>query len=399
MLVVIEAQVRWDTSGLLIPAKQRMRLLLEECASATRLGADIPPCSTVIAVLPQSPLLLTQTMSVAINPSSSLGFSRPLTQHVKRALSISNHNAQPVAFKVKTTAPKLYCVRPNSGRVEPGETVEVQVMLQAMKEEPPMNAKCKDKFLIQSTIITPDKENVPLQEMWSSEGNDEIHSQKIRVVYLPPEGQTVQEEDETQGNMSSMLSAGESRFETVKRIPPPSNGHILDDIAQPAADDHHGEPEVHVDAPSTPPAEEPVSQEEHVEVPTLVNVSVHQPPTPSPQPIHAVPSGPDLSLELAAKDKQLQQAMAEIERLRSLISTMPEPSTVAPSEFTTSSELRRRARSSVYSDDDDGASTLSPATEVGSYVSVDEPPPQDGVPLQVVIGITFSVFVITYLFF
>ena len=31
-------------------------------------------------------------------------------------------------------------------------------MLQAMKEEPPLNAKCKDKFLIQSTLLTPEKE-------------------------------------------------------------------------------------------------------------------------------------------------------------------------------------------------------------------------------------------------
>jgi hypothetical protein len=45
---------------------------------------------------------------------------------VKRSLQVSNPNSQPVAFKVKTTAPKQYCVRPNSGRIEPGEKVEVQ---------------------------------------------------------------------------------------------------------------------------------------------------------------------------------------------------------------------------------------------------------------------------------
>jgi hypothetical protein len=45
---------------------------------------------------------------------------------VKRSLQVSNPNNQPVAFKVKTTAPKQYCVRPNSGRIEPGEKVEVQ---------------------------------------------------------------------------------------------------------------------------------------------------------------------------------------------------------------------------------------------------------------------------------
>ena len=36
-------------------------------------------------------------------------------------------------------------------------------MLQALKEDPPLNTKCKDKFLIQSTIITPEKEALPVQ--------------------------------------------------------------------------------------------------------------------------------------------------------------------------------------------------------------------------------------------
>ena len=38
-------------------------------------------------------------------------------------------------------------------------------MLQALKEEPPLNTKCKDKFLIQSTIITPDKETLALSDI------------------------------------------------------------------------------------------------------------------------------------------------------------------------------------------------------------------------------------------
>ena len=40
-------------------------------------------------------------------------------------------------------------------------------MLQAMKDEPPLNSKCKDKFLIQSTMITPDKETMSLQDIVS----------------------------------------------------------------------------------------------------------------------------------------------------------------------------------------------------------------------------------------
>ena len=38
-------------------------------------------------------------------------------------------------------------------------------MLQALREEPPLNAKCKDKFLIQSTMITPDKETMALHDI------------------------------------------------------------------------------------------------------------------------------------------------------------------------------------------------------------------------------------------
>jgi hypothetical protein len=38
-------------------------------------------------------------------------------------------------------------------------------MLQALKDEPPLNAKCKDKFLIQSTLLTPEKEAKPSQDI------------------------------------------------------------------------------------------------------------------------------------------------------------------------------------------------------------------------------------------
>ena len=46
-----------------------------------------------------------------------------------------------------------------------GLTRRAQVMLQAMKEEPPLNAKCKDKFLIQSMLIPPEKAAIPLHDL------------------------------------------------------------------------------------------------------------------------------------------------------------------------------------------------------------------------------------------
>jgi hypothetical protein len=94
---------------------------------------------------------------VVLNPDKDLDFKRPFNLVVKQTLTVSNsHPTDAIAFKVKTTAPKQYCVRPNSGRIVPGGTTEVQVLLQAMREDPPADFKCKDKFLVQSIKIPTD---------------------------------------------------------------------------------------------------------------------------------------------------------------------------------------------------------------------------------------------------
>lgn len=123
-------------------------------------------------------------MSVEIDPVE-LGFRRPFTVEVGQLLKIKNPNTAPVAFKVKTTAPKQYCVRPNSGRIEPGHEVEVTVLLQAMKAEPPSDTRCRDKFLVQSIPITGDKEFTNVQQIWESVDKSSVQEKKIRVNWLP----------------------------------------------------------------------------------------------------------------------------------------------------------------------------------------------------------------------
>ncbi|MCJ1336761.1 phosphatidylinositol-binding protein scs2 [Bachmanniomyces sp. S44760] len=152
-------------------------------------------------------------MSVDLDPPE-LGFRRPFTHEVTQVLRLRNPHNDPVAFKVKTTAPKQYCVRPNSGRIEPGTQVEVQVLLQAMKEDPPPDARCRDKFLVQSVEITPDREmanvtaivrgpitlnagpkDIPNNIKWQNIEKISKHSiqeRKIRVSFLPAQEGTPQ---------------------------------------------------------------------------------------------------------------------------------------------------------------------------------------------------------------
>ncbi|KAF9880753.1 integral er membrane protein [Colletotrichum karsti] len=128
-------------------------------------------------------------MSVDIEPTE-LSFKRPFTVEVSQILRIKNPNQSPIAFKVKTTAPKQYCVRPNSGRVEPGQDVEVTVLLQAMKAEPPMDAKCRDKFLVQSVPITADKEFASIANILDQTDKASMTERKIRVNWLAAEDQS-----------------------------------------------------------------------------------------------------------------------------------------------------------------------------------------------------------------
>ncbi|KAJ2109309.1 phosphatidylinositol-binding protein scs2 [Coemansia sp. S142-1] len=125
-------------------------------------------------------------MALVYEPGDALAFNKPFKAVTQDMLRLTNKNNSPVAFKVKTTAPKQYCVRPNAGRIEPGESVEVQVVLQPMKEEPPVDFKCRDKFLVQSIQITPEMESMPMTELWAMverEAKSSINEKKLRVRY------------------------------------------------------------------------------------------------------------------------------------------------------------------------------------------------------------------------
>ncbi|KAM0242997.1 hypothetical protein ACHAP5_007028 [Fusarium lateritium] len=122
-------------------------------------------------------------MSVDIEPFE-LSFKRPFTTEVSQILTLKNPNPTPVAFKVKTTAPKQYCVRPNAGRIEAGQSFDVSVLLQAMKQDPAPDARCRDKFLVQSAPITADKEFASVANVLETADKALLIERKIRVNWL-----------------------------------------------------------------------------------------------------------------------------------------------------------------------------------------------------------------------
>lgn len=98
-------------------------------------------------------------------------------------LKVVNNTEHHVAFKVKTTSPKKYFVRPNTSVVQPWDSCTVTVTLQAQKEYPP-DMQCKDKFLLQSTKVPPstDIDEIP-PDTFTKDGDKVIEECKLRVVY------------------------------------------------------------------------------------------------------------------------------------------------------------------------------------------------------------------------
>ncbi|XP_043716045.1 vesicle-associated protein 1-2-like isoform X1 [Telopea speciosissima] len=122
---------------------------------------------------------------LSIEPQE-LKFPFELKKQISCSLQLSNKTDNYVVFKVKTTNPKKYCVRPNTGIVLPRSTCDVIVTMQAQREAPP-DMQCKDKFLLQSAVASPGataKDITP--EMFNKESGNQVEEIKLRVVYVSP---------------------------------------------------------------------------------------------------------------------------------------------------------------------------------------------------------------------
>lgn len=117
-----------------------------------------------------------------LEPSQELKFKGPFNDVVTSQLKLSNPTEKRVCFKVKTTAPRRYCVRPNSGLVEAHGAVSVAVMLQPFDYDP--HEKNKHKFMVQS-LFAPDGD-VNLDLLFKEADQSQLMDSKLRCVFELP---------------------------------------------------------------------------------------------------------------------------------------------------------------------------------------------------------------------
>uniref|UniRef100_A0A0N5BTC7 Major sperm protein n=1 Tax=Strongyloides papillosus TaxID=174720 RepID=A0A0N5BTC7_STREA len=120
-----------------------------------------------------------------LTPKSELVFTGPFTEVSTSYLTLFNPSENYIAFKVKTTAPNYYCVRPNSGLIPPNTSREVAVMLQPMENTSNLEQeRAKHKFMIQSAFAS---ENENLSLFWKNTPQENIMDSKLKVKFTPSE--------------------------------------------------------------------------------------------------------------------------------------------------------------------------------------------------------------------
>ncbi|OQR96870.1 hypothetical protein THRCLA_07143 [Thraustotheca clavata] len=177
----------------------------------------------------------TMDHGITVEPTDFLTFSLSVGSTPQAALIITNQSSvDNVAFKVKTTRPMRYLVRPNQGIIRPNSVATVLVILQQKDcdELTRMNVSerqlSNDKFLVQSigvdaefcdllTTKSPKDVMDDLTALWAAPGNKKIGNKKLRCRF----------EDAKDGEINTPAQLTSALLETKAEPSPPSSNKSL----------------------------------------------------------------------------------------------------------------------------------------------------------------------------
>lgn len=103
-----------------------------------------------------------QKMNVAIEPTV-LVFECSNEDTSKACIKITNHTSYYLTYKIKTTTPKQYCVRPTAGVLQPKSSADVAITFQVHPDSLAQLVKNKDKFLVVCKRIMDDNSPPPCE--------------------------------------------------------------------------------------------------------------------------------------------------------------------------------------------------------------------------------------------
>lgn len=129
-----------------------------------------------------------------LEPSTELRFRGPFSEPTQTTMRLTNPSDNWICFKVKTTAPKKYYVRPTCGELRPHSHIDIQVILQPFHYDP--NEQQKHKFLVQSMSVA-DPSSIDHDTIWKTAEPGRIMEAKLRCVLQPSAEVTAESQSST----------------------------------------------------------------------------------------------------------------------------------------------------------------------------------------------------------
>lgn len=183
---------------------------------------------------------------------SSIVFQITLGKTSSQLLSAHNTTSSTFAFKVKTTNPQRYSVRPNVGVVFPGEEAQVAVQLPALTDLPPDMHKCKDKFQLLTLplfaneaadlqAMPPAARRAAITTLWAQERAKEATVDKLRCGFTlcdSTPAATIPEEEGPVTPYSPEAKGSPERYGSTGVVPgssPANGGGATPSASTPAA--------------------------------------------------------------------------------------------------------------------------------------------------------------------
>lgn len=128
-----------------------------------------------------------------IEPRYELRFRGPFTERtITSYIKLTNPSDHRVHFKIKTTAPRRYCVRPNCGTISPKEVAQIAVTLQPFDFDEKAE-KNKHKFMVQA-LVAQDGDDEDHIDMWKEIDPDQLMESKLKCVFENPVTKTTTSE-------------------------------------------------------------------------------------------------------------------------------------------------------------------------------------------------------------
>merc|ERR1719474_2236184 len=95
-----------------------------------------------------------------LSPAQEVIFSTSSLGDLTGKVVLTNTSGKPLGYKIKTTSPEKYRVRPSTGSISPGQAVTVEIHVSGQKEVASLN---RDKFLVTAVLL--DREDTPAAQL------------------------------------------------------------------------------------------------------------------------------------------------------------------------------------------------------------------------------------------